>query len=150
MKSTYSICSNCLKVNRISENKLTSENPACGSCHQPLELHAGITDLNEKTFQPFLDKSPLPIVIDFWASWCGPCRSFEPIFKDAAREFLDQFIFTKLNIEKNQRTASRLHVRGVPTLIVFEDGKEKDRQSGALPPMELRHWLNSQKTKRSA
>ncbi len=140
MSSTYVICEKCQKMNRVQT--LTEKQPICGSCKSPLPVHGSIVEARDSTLQKLIEKSPLPVVVDVWAPWCGPCRSFAPTFEEASRQFSDKVVFVKLNSDENPRMSNSLGVRGIPTILMFKNGKELTRQSGAMPRDYFAQWLN--------
>jgi len=92
-----------------------------------------------------LNHNQIPVLVDCWAPWCGPCRNFAPIFEQAAKQFEPNLRLAKLNTEEHQRVAGRWNIRSIPTLLLFEGGKEVDRVSGALSMQQLQAWLKSNK-----
>jgi thioredoxin 2 len=107
-------------------------------------FHDGVTDVDDRTLPKLLESSPLPVVIDAWAAWCGPCRVFAPTFQRVGRSLSDQAVFVKLDTERAQAMGSRLGVRSIPTLILFKNGREIGRFSGAMPEAQFRQWLQTQ------
>jgi len=139
MNSTQINCPHCLTSNRVPPERL-SDNPHCGKCKKslfvgkPLELHPGNVGAT-------LDKNDIPVLVDCWAPWCGPCQQFAPIFEQAATQFEPQIRLAKLNTEAVPSIAQRWNIRSIPTLILFKDGKEIQRASGAMPLPQLTQWL---------
>lgn len=141
---TLIVCSSCLKLNRVPFAQSEVKQPVCGVCKKDLPLHlgsSGVAELNDKTMPVLIQKSSRPVVIDFWAPWCGPCRSFAPTFQQAAKEFAGQLVLAKINTEDFPQMGTLYQVRGIPTLIVFKDGREVTRQSGAMPLEVLKNFL---------
>ena len=132
-------CPACGTGNRLPAGRL-GDNPKCGKCAAPLfDGHpAQLTDAN---FAAVVGHTDLPVVVDCWAEWCGPCKRFAPIFEEAARKLEPQFRFAKLDTDAHQETAARLGIRSIPTLIVFKGGKEAARISGAMPLGPFTEWL---------
>ena len=135
------VCPECGAKNRVPEDKL-SANPACGQCHQALIPLAPI-ELNEQNFSNFIQNSDLPILIDLWAAWCGPCKMMAPHFATVAKQN-PQVVFAKIDTEANPRLSSAFHVRSIPTLVLMNKSNEIARISGALRATELQQWLDQQ------
>ena len=135
------VCPECGAKNRVPEDKL-SANPACGQCHQALIPLAPI-ELNEQNFSNFIQNSDLPILIDLWADWCGPCKMMAPHFATVAKQN-PQVVFAKIDTEANPRLSSAVHVRSIPTLVLMNKSNEIARISGALRATELQQWLDQQ------
>ena len=140
------VCPECGAKNRVPEDKL-SANPACGQCHQALIPLAPI-ELNEQNFSNFIQNSDLPILIDLWADWCGPCKMMAPHFATVAKQN-PQVVFAKIDTEANPRLSSAFHVRSIPTLVMMNKSNETARISGALRAAELQQWLDQQLTAQS-
>ena len=138
---TLIVCPSCEKLNRLASEKTTSSKPICGNCKTELPLHDGIQDVNGAGLAKLVRSANVPVVVDFWAEWCGPCKIFSPTFKSAAHELAGQMIFAKLNTELHSASAQTFQIRGIPTLIVFKNGVEVDRQSGAMPLPMLIEYL---------
>lgn len=132
-------CPHCLQLNQVPEQRV-SEGPACGKCKKALFTAKPIV-LNSDNFAAIVNKSELPVVVDFWAPWCGPCRSFAPTFEQAAKDLEPQIRFAKLDTEDQGQLASRFNIRSIPTLAIFKNGKEVARQSGAMQKNALYQWL---------
>ena len=140
-KHTFSACSSCGSVNRIDAIKALSSTPSCGQCKKPLAMHKGIVDIGLDELDKLAKVSDIPIVVDLWASWCGPCVAFAPVFEKVAQEKAGDFVFAKINTEKHAEVTGVLGVRGIPTLIAFNRGDEVKRQSGAMPEAMFKAWL---------
>ena len=133
------VCANCSAKNRVPGLKLNDQ-PICGRCRQPVLSTHPIMG-SEQNFMRFVEHNDLPVVVDFWAAWCGPCQQFAPTFKQAAGDLFAEACFIKLDTEQNQSIAARYGIRSIPTLMVFHHGKEIARMSGALPPLQFKKWL---------
>jgi thioredoxin 2 len=139
---TLVACPRCSKLNRVLLQPHGKDAPVCGHCKTELPVHSGVQDLEGKTLSTLIQKSSRPLVVDFWAPWCGPCRAFAPTFIQAAHENGGKMVFAKLNTEADQASGALYKVRSIPTLVVFNDGIEVGRASGALPLPELHQFLN--------
>jgi thioredoxin 2 len=132
-------CPACSAINRVPEARL-EDGPVCGSCKKPLFTGHPI-ELTSVNFDTQIDRSEIPVVVDFWAAWCGPCRSMAPHFERAATELEPRIRFAKLDTDSAQDIAGRYGIRSIPTLIVFQQGKEVARRSGATDSRGLVTWL---------
>ena len=135
------VCPHCDAVNRLPTARL-AEKPVCGKCGQALFAGQPI-DLNAANFDRHVGRSDLPVVVDFWAPWCGPCRGMAPTFARAAGELEPAVRLAKVDTESEQQLAARYNIRSIPTLAIFRNGREIARQSGAVDAATLRRWVQS-------
>ncbi|CAM3907598.1 thioredoxin TrxC [Arcobacter cloacae] len=134
------VCPHCLKVNAIPlKDSYTKAN--CGECKKSL-LETTPLELSEKNFDHVIVNSEIPVIVDFWAPWCGPCKMFAPIFNDVAKKYPLKALFVKVNTEAEQNLGARFAIRSIPTLVVYKNGVEKKRVSGALDPLRLVNLVN--------
>ncbi|MCL1114401.1 thioredoxin TrxC [Shewanella basaltis] len=136
-------CPHCSTLNRVPDERLEQQ-PTCGKCKQPVFVGEPV-ELTAANFAHHANKSELPLVVDFWASWCGPCKSFAPVFTQAAKKWEPRFRFGKLNTEEQQALAAQFNIRSIPTLMAFKQGKVIAQQSGAMPALSFNQWLASLK-----
>jgi thioredoxin 2 len=143
MKSTcHIVCPHCHAVNRVSAAR-AAEQPKCGQCHEAL-LDAAPRDLDGEAFRKHVSRNDVPVVVDFWAPWCGPCRAMAPEFERAAAELGPAARLVKLNTDEEQAIAAEFAIRGIPTVILFENGREVARRSGAMRSADIVQWVKAQ------
>lgn len=140
MDKTFVACLNCHVVNRVPLEK-TNQHPTCGKCKNALPIHGSLIEQDAAGLEALVKASDKPIVVDFWAPWCGPCLSFAPTYEKVADQEKSNFVFAKVDTERNPQASQAYGIRGIPTLIVFDKGKEKARISGALPGPQFLQWL---------
>jgi thioredoxin 2 len=134
------VCPQCDAVNRIPAERL-GESPNCGKCHEPL-FDGHPVALDERRFERHVSRSDLPVLVDFWAPWCGPCRQMAPAFEAAAQRIEPRARLAKVNTEEAQGLAARFGIRSIPTLAVFRGGREAGRQAGAMDTAGLVSWMH--------
>jgi thioredoxin 2 len=131
-------CPECGATNRVPLEKVQDDlQPVCGRCKSPLAVSAHPSTVTDSNFAAEVEQSPLPVLLDMWAPWCGPCRMIGPVIEQLAGELAGRVKVAKLNTDENPMTASRFSVRSIPTLLVLKDGREIDRLVGALPKQEI-------------
>jgi thioredoxin 2 len=141
MTSRYRIaCQHCSGLVGVPADRL-EDGPRCPSCHTPL-FDGHPVELTDGNFDRHVGQGDLPVVVDFWAPWCAPCRMMAPAFEEATRRMEPVARFAKLNTDESRETAARYGIRSIPTLMVFKGGREVARQPGAMPPDSLMRWIS--------
>ena len=135
---TVVACPSCGRRNRVPA--AAAGTPRCGQCRTPLPWMA---DAGDQAFAEIVERSPLPVLLDLWAPWCGPCRMVSPALEELARAFAGRIKLVKVNVDAAPRTAHRFTVQAVPTLMVLDHGRVVARQAGAASPAALRGWLEN-------
>ncbi len=141
-QSRHLVCPHCEAVNRIPDDKL-ADKPRCGRCKERL-FTGNPVELSDQTFDKHLKRNDLPLVVDFWAPWCGPCKMMGPHFKSVTAQMEPHLRFAKLNTEQAQRVAAQYNIRSIPTVAIFRNGREVARQAGAMDARMLAQWIQSQ------
>jgi thioredoxin 2 len=136
------VCPKCQSPNRIPSARL-GDDPKCGKCKQPLFTGRPIA-LTDQTFDKHLGRSDLPLVVDFWAPWCGPCKMMAPFFEQAAAELEPRVRLAKVNTDENPALGQRYQISSIPTTAVFKGGREVARQPGATGLPQLLQWIRAQ------
>ena len=135
------VCRECFAVNAVPSDAI-GKTVNCGKCKHNL-LSPNLTALNDATFAKFISGNELPVVVDFWAPWCGPCKMMGPVFEQVAENFTLQARFAKLNTEESQRIAGQYRITGIPTLMVFKSGQVINQTSGAMDANSLTNWVKN-------
>ncbi len=136
---TEIVCPACAAINRVPPEKSVAE-AKCGKCHASL-FDGHPVALDSRAFAKHVGRSSIPVVVDFWAAWCGPCKTMAPEFEKAAAAMEPRVRFAKLDTEAAQDVAGQLGIRSIPTMILFQNGREVARQSGAMPAGHIIQWL---------
>lgn len=136
------VCPHCHSTNRVPSDKLAAGGK-CGKCRELLFTGKPV-ELNKFNFSKFISNNDLPVVVDFWASWCGPCKMMAPVFEQAAQDLSARIILAKVNTESEQQLAGQYNIRSIPTLAMFNKGQEISRSAGAMDLNSLKQWVQAQ------
>lgn len=135
-------CPFCSTLNRVNMDRVPTDRPKCGSCGRPILLDRPVA-VSDTSFDRIITETTVPVLVDFYADWCGPCKIMAPLLDEVAHRRAGQMLVLKLDTDKNPATGQRFGVRGIPTLIAFRGGKEVSRRVGAVPPAELDRFLGA-------
>ena len=135
------VCPGCGAVNRIPAAKLGAA-PNCGKCHQPVFTQQPL-ELTSASFQQHISRNDIPVVVDFWAPWCGPCKMMAPAFAQAAAQLEPNVRLAKLNTEAEQTIGANHGIRSIPTMVMYRNGQEVARQAGAMGAADIVRWVRA-------
>ena len=135
------VCPSCSATNRLPAERL-EQGPKCGKCGEPIFASKPV-ELTDANFDKHVGRNDIPVVVDFWAPWCGPCKMMAPAFEQAAGELEPQVRLAKLNTEEAQNTAARFNIRSIPTIALFRNGQEIARQPGAMGAADIVRWVKA-------
>ena len=139
MTSVFVTCQSCFGKNRIPADKLAAS-PKCGKCKSPV-LSPKPIELTDENFYRFVQNNNMPIVVDFWASWCGPCQNMAPMYDALSASLFENIRFAKVNTEVAQQVSAQHGIRSIPTLALYKDGQLIQQQAGAMNQAQLQQWL---------
>ncbi|MCF8061516.1 MAG: thioredoxin TrxC [Deltaproteobacteria bacterium] len=134
-------CPSCGTRNRVPRDRM-EHRPVCGRCKAPLQA-PGPLEVTDGTFQQDVISSPVPVLVDCWAPWCGPCRTVAPVLDELALDYAGRLMVAKLNVDENPSTSSRFGVQSIPTMLLFKGGREVDRIVGAVPRPRIEQALKA-------
>ncbi len=136
-------CPHCGAFNRVPKERPKGE-PSCGRCHRAFPLTGAPQEVDAQGLWQAVQSAPVPVVVDLWAPWCGPCRMAGPIFEELGKERAGELVVLKVNTDANPELSAQLGIRGIPTFLLFKDGREVARKSGVMPKAQLSGWVDEQ------
>jgi thioredoxin 2 len=141
MSDIHLVCPQCHSTNRVPQEKLGA-GPKCGKCKQPIFTGHPVS-LSQQSFAQHISRNDIPVLVDFWAPWCGPCKMMAPVFEQAAAQLQPRMQLVKVNTEEEQALAMQYNIRSIPTLAIFKNGREVNRMAGAMDLQNLLRWAQS-------
>jgi len=140
-ENIHIVCPACDSINRLPADKLATDSTVkCGKCKHAL-FNNQVLELTTQNFVKHTSRNDVPVVVDFWAPWCGPCKMMAPVFEQAAQQLQPQYRIAKVNTEAQQQLAAQFQIRSIPTIAIFKSGKEIARTAGAMDLQNLLNWI---------